>query len=124
MDALKEGSPVCGSAYFINDREPVFLYEWINTLLAELHIPKIEAKIAYNSAYRLASVIEWAYRLLPLSGEPPLTRFVVANLATSHSFSIQKACKELGYSPVVTPDEAFHALVEYLKNKGLQRLLK
>ncbi len=120
MDALKEeGSPVCGSVYFINDEEPVFLYDWINTLLKELDMPPVSRKIPYKAAYGIASLLEGVYRFFSLTGEPPLTRFVVANLATSHYFDITKARRELGYTPLVSSSDAFQALVADIKREGL-----
>ena len=35
--------------------------------------------------------------LLNLSGEPPMTRFLAAELATSHYFNISRARQDFGY---------------------------
>ena len=39
------------------------------------------------------------YRVLRLRGEPPMTRFLAAQLGTSHYFDITAARRDFGYSP-------------------------
>ena len=39
------------------------------------------------------------YRLFRLSGEPPMTRFVAAQMSTSHWYDISAAKRDLGYEP-------------------------
>jgi nucleoside-diphosphate-sugar epimerase len=57
-----------------------------------------------------ARMLETIYRLLGLSTEPPLTRFVVSQLSTSHWYNITAAKRDLGYSPAVTVVEGLRRL--------------
>jgi nucleoside-diphosphate-sugar epimerase len=50
-----------------------------------------------------------------LSGEPPITRFLAEQLATSHSFSIQAAERDFGYQPIVDVDEGLRRVAPHLK---------
>jgi 2-alkyl-3-oxoalkanoate reductase len=104
-DKLTKGSPVCGQAYFIGDAEPVNLWGWINDLLEKNNIPTIKKSISYNKAKKIGAFIEFIYKILPLKGEPRMTRFVAAQLAKSHYFSHQKAFDHFGFSPSITNEE-------------------
>ena len=43
-------------------------------------------------------------------GEPPITRFLAEELATSHWFDISAARQELGYHPQVSVEEGLQRL--------------
>ena len=94
--------PVGGKAYFITNGEPVVLWNWINELLRGLGAREVTRRVSLGAAYRAGTVLETAWRLLPLKGEPPMTRFVAKELATDHWFSIDAARRDLGYAPRVT----------------------
>lgn len=91
-----------GRAYFITNGEPVVLWDWINELLRGLGEAPVTKHVSLATAYRAAGVLEFLWRMLPLKGEPPTTRFVVKELATDHWFKIDAARRDLGYVPRVT----------------------
>ncbi|MGE0708108.1 MAG: NAD-dependent epimerase/dehydratase family protein [Planctomycetota bacterium] len=99
QERLAPGSPVAGKVYFITQEEPVELWSWINDLLEALELPRVEKQISYRGAFRLGGALETVWRWLRLSGEPPMTRFVATQLATSHWFDISAARRDLGYAP-------------------------
>lgn len=111
-DRLGDGSPVNGQAYFISQGTPVALWPWINSILAALGIPGVHRKISHGAARAVGAAMEMAYTVLPLRGEPRMTRFLADQLATSHYFDIAKARKDLGYEPRIGTEE------------GLERTLK
>lgn len=96
------GGAARGRAYFITNGEPVVLWDWINELLRGLGEPPATKHVSLATAYRAAGVLELLWRVLPLKGEPPTTRFVVKELATDHWFKIDAARRDLGYAPRVT----------------------
>ncbi|MFQ5903140.1 MAG: NAD-dependent epimerase/dehydratase family protein [Candidatus Binatia bacterium] len=114
-DYLKVGSPVAGQAYFISQGEPVVLWDFINHLLERLGIPKITKAISYGTAKSVGAVLELAHKVLCLSGEPRMTRFLAAQLARSHYFDISKARRDFGYSPRITTSEGLERLVRYVQ---------
>ena len=55
-------------------------------------------------SYRLGWVLERVYAALCVRREPPMTRFVAAQLALDHYFAIDRARDLLGYRPEVDRD--------------------
>jgi nucleoside-diphosphate-sugar epimerase len=105
-DALVPGSANAGKAYFISDEAPVVLWEWIDQLLVDVGLSPVSRSVSVGLAHRLGAVLEWTWRLFRLSGEPPMTRFVAAELAASHWYDLGAARKDFGYHPVIEPREA------------------
>ncbi|HEY8931707.1 MAG TPA: hypothetical protein VIM44_00170, partial [Rariglobus sp.] len=88
-----------GRAYFITNGEPVVLWDWINGLLAALGEPPVTKHVSLGTASAVGAVCEAAWRVLLMKGEPPMTRFIAAELAKDHWFSIEAARRDLGYAP-------------------------
>jgi nucleoside-diphosphate-sugar epimerase len=115
-DKLSQPGTAAGRAYFITNGEPVVLWEWINGLLRALDIPPVTKRLPLGAAIAIGGICEGLWRLLPLAGEPPMTRFVARELATDHWFDISAARRDLGYSPRVTMAEGTAELIASLRN--------
>ena len=113
-DALREGSPVRGRAYFISQGEPVNCWDWINELVALAGIEPIRKSIPLRSAWRVGAVMESVYGLLRIRSEPRMTRFLAAQLARTHYFDIRRAREDFGYSPAITTLEGMRRLADSL----------
>lgn len=101
-DALRSkrfAEPAAGAVYFITQGQPVNAWSWINELLAALDLPPVRKKVSLPLARAACALLEFAYRTLPLRGEPPLTRFLANELALSHYYDISRARRDLGYEP-------------------------
>ncbi|HWL16015.1 MAG TPA: NAD-dependent epimerase/dehydratase family protein [Opitutus sp.] len=107
-----------GRAYFITNGEPVVLWEWINDLLRALGEPPVEERISLRAAAALGAVCETLWRVLPLKGEPPMTRFVAAELARDHWFDLAAARQDLGYAPRISMAEGTAELVAALQREA------
>jgi len=107
--------PAGGKAYFITNGEPVQLWPWINQLLRELNEPPVTKHVPLSIAYTAGGMMEALWRLLPLKGEPPMTRFVAKEMATDHWFDISAARRDLGYHPLVTVADGVKELVAHYK---------
>jgi nucleoside-diphosphate-sugar epimerase len=114
-DALTPGSKVAGQCYFISDDEPVNLWDWIDNLLRALAYPTVEKTVSYRTARWMGSGLEKIYGVLNIRKEPPMTRFVAAQLATSHYFNITKAKRDFGYQPVIGQKAGMEAMVSHLR---------
>ena len=111
----QENSPAAGAAYFITNGEPVLLWDWINGLLQKLGRPPVTKKISLTAASRIGVLCETAWKILPLKGEPPMTRFIAAELAKDHWFDLSAARRDLGYAPRISMAAGTAELVAHLK---------
>ena len=117
-DALSEtASAVGGKAYFISQGEPVNCWQWIDEILALVHLPPVQQSISARAAWRLGGACETAWRLLGLRSEPPMTRFLASQLATSHWFDISAARRDFGYEPQVSTAEGMRRLGVWLRGQ-------
>jgi nucleoside-diphosphate-sugar epimerase len=108
--------PPGGRAYFITNGEPVVLWDWINGLLSALGIPPVTKHVSLRAAAVVGAGCEALWRLLPLRGEPPMTRFAAKELATDHWFRIDAARRDLGYHPDVSMAAGTADLVALLRS--------
>jgi len=125
-DRLALDSPLAGQAYFINEPEPVNLWSWLNELLAVAGLPGVRKSISAHAAYSAGAVLEAAYALLRLPGEPPMTRFLAQQLSGSHYYDTSKAARDFDYLPIVPVSEGLRRLepeLKHLAQSGLHRPL-
>ncbi|HUG70273.1 MAG TPA: NAD-dependent epimerase/dehydratase family protein [Pirellulaceae bacterium] len=112
--ALRPGSPVCGRAYFISQGEPVNLWDWVNEILGLAGIAPLQKSLSLKTAWRIGAAMETVYRLFGKQSEPRMTRFLAAQLATSHYFDITRAREDFGYSPAISTAEGMRRLAASL----------
>jgi len=113
-------SAAAGRAYFITNGEPVRLWDWVNGLLAALGEPPVTRRISLRGAMAIGGFCEGLWRGLPflLKNEPPITRFVAAELAKDHWFDIGAARRDLGYVPRISMEQGFSELIDRLRSRG------
>ncbi len=111
--AAAEGKP-----YFLSQGEPVSCWDWIDQILALAGLPPVRKSISLPAAWRLGRVCEAVYRVLRIRREPPMTRFLAAQLGSSHHFDISAARQDLGYHPAVDTDEGMRRLARWLERQG------
>ena len=120
-DQLTDGSPVCGRAYFLSQGEPVNCWDWINAILALVHLPPVTRSLSLPRAWQLGLWCERIYTLLRLPGEPPMTRFLAAQLATSHYFDIRRAREDFGYHAQIDTETGMQRLAQWLRQGPFNR---
>jgi nucleoside-diphosphate-sugar epimerase len=113
-DALRPGAAAAGKAYFISQGEPVNCWRWLNELLALAKLPPVSRRVSPRAAWLAGACWEAIYWLFRLRGEPPMTRFLAAQLSTSHYFNIENARKDIGYSPKISLSEGMRRLAASL----------
>lgn len=116
-ESLKPGASCGGRAYFISQGAPVNCWRWIDELLTLAGIPRLRKSVSFQTAWRIGALLEGAHRLLRISAEPRMTRFLAAQLAQSHYFDISAARRDLGYRPLVSQEEGMRRLANSLQTQ-------
>ncbi len=101
-----------GETYFVTDGEPVVFREFVSELLATQGVEPPKRSMPTGLAAALAAGSEAAWRVLPLPGAPPLTRFAVWVSSQECTIDISKARRELGYEPVKSRVEGLEEMRE------------
>jgi nucleoside-diphosphate-sugar epimerase len=104
----ERGGP--GNAYFVTDGDPVVFREFVSELLRTQGVEPPTRSIPSWLAGSVAVGGETAWRVLPLSGRPPLTRFTYWVTSQECTIRIDKAREQLGYQPVKTRDQGLAEL--------------
>jgi nucleoside-diphosphate-sugar epimerase len=115
-DRLEPGSPIAGKIYFVTQGELIPLWTMIDRLLAAAGMAPVRRSIKRPVAIATAGLLELGYFLSSQSAEPPLTRFLVRQLSTTHWFKIDAARRDLGYEPAISIDQGMQLLREHLQS--------
>jgi 2-alkyl-3-oxoalkanoate reductase len=110
LDRLQVGAACAGKAYFLSNDEPIALVEIVNKLIACAGLPPCQKFLPKAVAYSAGALMELAYTLLPLKGEPLMTRFLAEQLSTSHYYNIAAAKRDLAYQVEVSIAEGLRRL--------------
>lgn len=104
FDALHESpqATCAGKAYFISNGEPKPIGDIVNSLLRTAGAPTVTDLVPFRVAYYAGAAMELMYSVLPLKGEPLMTRFLAEQLSTPHYYDISAAKQDFGYQPHVS----------------------
>ncbi|MEE4177063.1 MAG: NAD-dependent epimerase/dehydratase family protein [Bacteroides sp.] len=109
-------NPVLGGrAFFITNGEPVYIWDFINSVIQASGLPTIQKTVPKSLALLLAIVLEKTHQVLRLKKEPYLTRFVIDELCTHHWFDISAAKRDLDYIPRISNREGYPCLSNALE---------
>lgn len=112
VDAIHPGARCAGRPYVIANGEPRTVAELFDGICAAAAVSARPRHVPVRAALVVGSVVE---RLWPIvrRDEPPITRFVAEQLATSHWFDPRPAHDDLGWSPRVSLAEGFARLARW-----------
>ncbi len=119
-DALEKNNALSGKIYFISQGKPEPLWEMVNNILKAGGLPPVTRTVHPKVAALAGTFLETLYGMLNIDSEPPMTKFVAKELATSHWFDITAAKRDLGYAPIVSTEEGLGYLEEWLKNSAIK----
>ena len=117
LDRLLRDPGLSGRAYFISQDAPISKWALMDAFLAAAGKPPVKGHISARTAYGIGWLLETLYGILGISSEPPMTRFVAKELATSHWFDISRAKTELGYRPRVSTEEGLKRVKDWLDTR-------
>jgi nucleoside-diphosphate-sugar epimerase len=115
LQELQASGRCAGKAYFVTNNEPLPQGEIIQRLLAAIGIDVRIRSIPAGVARTAGALCEAAWKTFRLKSEPPVTRFSVEQLATSHWFDTRAAKRDFAYVPTISISEG----LERLRQSGL-----
>ena len=112
---LQRDQSAAGRAYFVTDGEPIECWQWISQILSAAQVRVPRRSVPFAVAYAIGASLEIAYRVMGRQVEPPMTRFVAAQLGKHHNFNIDSARRLLGYNPQADRSSRLEDMVPWLK---------
>jgi 3beta-hydroxy-delta5-steroid dehydrogenase/steroid delta-isomerase len=109
---LVEGGSAPGQAYFINDDDPVNMFEFARPVVEACgqHWPRF--RVSGRLVHAAMSVWQWLHFKFGLP-QPPLEPLAVERLYLDNYFSVAKARRDLGYEPLYTTEKAMQECLPY-----------
>jgi nucleoside-diphosphate-sugar epimerase len=105
-----------GRAYLLVSDEPITQADYFNTIARELGVPPPRLHIPYTLALALGATAEMVGHLTNMSQPPPLMRFGLMQIGGENRFLIDRARRELGFSPQVSLAEGVHHSVAWYRS--------
>ena len=90
---------VVRGVFNVSDAESPTVDALLTTVLARIGSRARLRYVPRRTAWKAATMCEWLWRTGRLKQPPPLTRYVVAQLADEHTVDITRAREQLGYLP-------------------------
>jgi nucleoside-diphosphate-sugar epimerase len=115
MMLIGEDERAVGNGYLVHDGDSVTLQEFCAEMAKAMGLKRVKARIPYSAAYATAVVMESLWKAFRVSKRPLLTTYAVKNLGSRLRFSIDKANRELDWSPAVPYSQGFARTMEWLK---------
>ena len=99
-----------GGVYFVTDGGDVVFRDFVTEMVGTQGVEPPKGELPAGVARAVAAAAETAWRVLPLKGRPPITRFAVWVASQECTIDISRARDELGYAPVKTREDGLAEL--------------
>ena len=109
---LVPGGTAPGQAYFINDGEPINMFEFSRPVVEACGQPWPKLRVPGRLVWFVMTVWQWLHFRLGLP-KPLLEPLAVERLYLDNYFSIAKAERDLGYKPLFTTEQAMADCLPY-----------
>lgn len=107
-----------GEAFLATDGLDIDWRTFTEKLADALGVKRPRLSVPFWLAYRLAAVMEGAYKAVGAAHAPLLTRYRVCNGGRDYHFSIAKARRVLKYEPKVGLEEALRRTVRWYRERS------
>jgi nucleoside-diphosphate-sugar epimerase len=118
LAALDRCPEVAGQALVVTNGEPRPVAELLRGICAAAGVPGPSRRVPGGPAYAAGWLVErlWAARARAgVTGDPPITRFVVEQLSTAHWFDQRRTRDLLQWRPTISLEEGFAALASWFR---------
>jgi 3beta-hydroxy-Delta5-steroid dehydrogenase / steroid Delta-isomerase len=109
---LVPGGTAPGQAYFINDGEPINMFEFSRPVVEACGQPWPKLRVPGRLVWFVMTVWQW-FHFRVGAPTPLLEPLAVERLYLDNYFSIAKAQRDLGYRPLFTTDRAMAECLPY-----------
>jgi len=109
---LVPGGSAPGQAYFINDGEPINMFEFSRPVLEACGQPYPRIRVPGRLVWLAVTVWQWLHFRFG-APKPLIEPLGVERVILDNYFSIAKARRDLGYRPLYTTDEAMAECLPY-----------
>jgi 3beta-hydroxy-delta5-steroid dehydrogenase/steroid delta-isomerase len=109
---LVPGGAAPGQSYFINDGEPINMFEFSRPVVEACGEPWPKVRVPGRLAWLVMTVWQWFHFRFGLP-KPLLEPLAVERLYLDNYFSIAKAQRDLGYQPLFTTEQAMAECLPY-----------
>jgi nucleoside-diphosphate-sugar epimerase len=107
-----------GRVFNITNGEPMKVIDLLEKLFNKLNYTLNFKPISYNTADKIALIMELISKTMLLGKEPIVTRYTVGLLSFSQTLDITSAVKELGYKPLINMEEGLDIFAQWWKNNN------
>jgi nucleoside-diphosphate-sugar epimerase len=94
-----------GQAYFVADGDTSTLKDLATALLATRGMPPVKRTAPFALAWRMAGLMEGAWRLFHVRSKSPVTRQTLRMIGQDFTVHTSKAHRDLGYAPIISRAE-------------------
>lgn len=109
---LVPGGTAPGQAYFINDGEPINMFEFARPVVEACGEKWPKVRVPGRVVWLAMTVWQWLHFRLGIAA-PPLEPLGVERIYLDNYFSIAKAERDLGYRPLMNTEEALKECLPY-----------
>jgi 3beta-hydroxy-delta5-steroid dehydrogenase/steroid delta-isomerase len=112
---LVPGGSAPGQAYFINDGEPINMFEFAEPVVTACGQPWPKFRVSGRLVRDVMLAWQWLHFRFRFP-KPMLEPLAVERLYLDNNFSIAKAERDLGYRPLFTTEQAMEECLPYYKD--------
>lgn len=116
--AVDACGPVHGEALVVSNGEPRPVRDILTRVCAAAGAPGPSLRVPFPVAMVAGAAVEGVWTIMRRTDAPPLTRFLVEQMATAHWFDQRRTREALAWSPTVTLEDGFERLAAWYAGGG------